>query len=221
MTVPEPGQPGYPTDRLGQLRNYLQRLDDDGELIELDDVTGYLDDSEGLRLLTDSHDAGLMRSTMRWLARRERLYEQEANGPIPSADEWAWSDDDAAELLRGIAAALGWTPGPGPVFGCAECNFTGLHMDPAEVGAPIISNIERHDACEAFDNDFQAAAFVALCHPQYRYIVYRTDHAMAHSFEAATYDLERDYPTIEFAGRVMLTTFEGLPAALAQARRGD
>lgn len=109
--IPEPGSPGYPGDRLGQLRNYVCRLDDNDEMIELDDVLGYLDEGAGLGALIDPGDRSLMQSTKDWVAQRDRLCEQEAEGKDgpPSADAWAHSDDEAALLLRSIAAALGWT----------------------------------------------------------------------------------------------------------------
>ena len=43
MNIPEPGEPGYPSDTLGQFRNYMLRLDANDEPIELSDVIPYLD----------------------------------------------------------------------------------------------------------------------------------------------------------------------------------
>lgn len=61
-----------------------------------------------------------------------------------------------------------------PPFGCVECNYTGLHADPTQIGQPAIA-VERHDECGTLFGDFEAAAFLALCHPEYTRLSYRTD----------------------------------------------
>lgn len=63
----------------------------------------------------------------------------------------------------------------GDQHGCIECDFTGLHAPPPDRIGDEVIEVERHDECATFDDDFEAAAFVALCHPQYDRLTYRTD----------------------------------------------
>jgi hypothetical protein len=59
--------------------------------------------------------------------------------------------------------------------GCIECDYTGLHAPMPDLIGEDAIEVERHDECATFDDDFEAAAFVALCHPQYDRLSYRTD----------------------------------------------
>lgn len=95
-----------------------------------------------------------------------------------------------------------------PPFGCIECDYTGLHVDPALIGQPALA-VERHDECASLPGDFEAAAFIALCHPEYTRLTYRTDDGdwcMLDPAQVTDDGYMADAPPIGFGEPVMLCT---------------
>lgn len=99
-------------------------------------------------------------------------------------------------------------------FGCYECDYTGLHVNPGDIGKPVIA-VERHDACGSLEyGDLEAAAFIAYCHPQYRQISYRTSTGTTFTMPVEAWRADFDFPAIGFAQPVLLSTTEGHIQAL-------
>lgn len=98
-------------------------------------------------------------------------------------------------------------------FGCVECDHTGLHYDLDAIGRePVISG-ERHDECEAFEGDVEAAEFIAYCHPMYRWLVYITDDGGLLGRRVIALTIPTAFttiPAIEFGGTFHLCTDDAL-----------
>lgn len=128
-----------------------------------------------------------------------------------------WTEEQVLPLLRSHA----WDDDEGDPhwslvhFGCVECHGTGLHVSPQEIGEPVIYGVERHDGCGSLaGGDLEAAAFIALCHPQYRWISYRTADRQVFNLDARRWRSDGEYPAIAFAAPILLSTPEGHLEAL-------
>lgn len=120
--------------------------------------------------------------------------------------DWHPSAADIAHLMD--------RPDP-TTHGCVECAWSGLHHYD-DIGLDVVT-VQRHDECEAFEGDLEAAQFVAYCHPKFRWIVYVTpgteglDGIDVVKIVDAHEELADDLPDIIEGGDVYLSTHDALP----------
>ncbi len=188
-----------PMEVIHDFRAYMARLDEADEPIEVRDVAPYID------------------AVAPWADELQKLADYANGEPTDSPDPFVPgelserdypSGADMVDYVSEMLQRLGVKPTDGePEFGCVECDGTGLCAPlPSEVagtGATLI--VERHDECETFEGDLDAARFVALCHPEYRWIVYVSEERNVVSYDAHL-PMPADAPDIESEGEYHLCT---------------